>query len=221
MRGLPAFLLLSLFACAPARRPTLVDPELAACVPAAATAVAGVDVSRLRGTALYEKLPFQDARYVLAASDGKEWLVVARGPLAGGTAIAPGIHAVGSDLLVKAAAAQHRTGTTGAPDLLARAADAPVWLAARGSISLPVTGNLSNINRLLHQTEYLTVAAHVSDRVDVDAVGICRTPEIAKHLEENVRALASLLLPKYPVEVRSEGSTVRATASLPVSIVAP
>jgi hypothetical protein len=220
MRGLPALLLLSFFACAPARHAG-VDPELAACVPASAAAVAGLDIARLRGTALYEKLPVRDAAYALAASDGKDWLVVARGQLPGGTPIAGGITAVGSEELVKAAAAQHRTGKTGASDLLARAADTPIWLVARGSMTLPVAGNLANINRLLHQTEYMTVAAQVGDRVEVEATGVCRTPEQAKHLEENVRALASLLLAKYPVEVRTDGATVRVTASLPVNLIAP
>jgi hypothetical protein len=220
MRGLPALLLCCLFACAPLPR-AVVDPELAACMPASAAAVAGLDIARLRSTPLAEKLPVRDASYALAASDGKDWLVVARGQLPGGTPIANGISAIGSEELVKAAVMQHRTGKTGAPDLLARAAEAPIWLAARGSMTLPVAGNLSNINRLLHQTEYMTVTAQVGERVDVNATGDCRTPEQAKHLEENIRALASLLLAKYPVEVRTEGTRVRATASLPVNVVAP
>jgi hypothetical protein len=218
MRGLSALLVLSLFACAPAHRSAVVDPELAACIPANAAAVAGLDIARLRNTALAEKLPVRDAAYALGATDGKDWLVVARGQLLGGTAIAPGITAIGPDPMVQAAAAQHRTGTTGAPDLIARAAAKPIWLVARGAMTLPVAGNLANINRLLHQTEYMTVAASVAERIDVDAAGACRTAAQAKQLEENVRALASLLLAKYPVEVRTEGATVHVKASLPVSV---
>jgi hypothetical protein len=217
MRGLPVLLLVSLFACAPAHRAAFVDPELAACLPANAAAVAGLDIARLRGTPVAEKLPVRDAAYALAASDGKDWLLVARGQLPGGTAIAPGITAIGPDEMVKAAAAQRRTGKTGAPDLIARAAEAPIWLVARGSMTLPVSGNLANINRLLHQTEYMTLTARVADRIDVDGAGACRSAEQAKHLEENVRALASLLLAKYPVEVRTEGTTVYVKASLPLN----
>jgi hypothetical protein len=218
MRGLAASLLLALVACAPAHR-EIIDPDLAACIPASAAAVAGLDVAKLRGSSLYDKLPVRDVAYALAASDGKDWLVLARGQLAGGTSIAPGITAIGSDALVRAAAEQHRTGRTGAPDLLDRASSAPLWLAARGSMTLPVAGNLSNINRLLHQTEYMTLAAQVSDKLDVQAAGYCRSADTAKHLEENLRALASLLLAKYPVTVRSEGTTVRVEASLPVRVI--
>jgi hypothetical protein len=221
MRGLPLYLVLSLVACTRSHQPPVVDPDLAACVPASAAAVAGLDVVRLRGTPLYEKVPFREATYVLAASDGKEWLLVARGQLAGGSPIAMGITALGSEALIQAAAAQHRTGRTGAPDLIARAAATPIWLAARGSMTLPVEGNLANINRLLHQTEYMTLAAHVDERVEVDAAGECRTAAQAEHLEENVRALASLLFAKYPVEVRTDGTTVHVKASLPVSAIAP
>jgi hypothetical protein len=221
MRGLPPLLVLYLISCAPAHRPSLVDPELAACVPASAAAVAGLDLAKLRATPLADKLPVRDASYALAASDGKDWLVIARGEMPGGTTIAPGINAIGSDDLIKAAIAQHVTGKTGAPDLIDRAAATPVWLAARGSMTLPLAGNLGNINRLLRQTEYTTVAAKVADRVDIDAAGYCRSPEQAKNLEENIRALASLLLSKYPVNVRTDGSTVHVTASLPVSAITP
>jgi hypothetical protein len=221
MRSLIVLLLFSVFGCAPVHRPAAIDPDLAACVPAGASAIAGIDVARLRGTAIYEKLPVRDASYVLAASDGKDWLLLGRGELAGGTSIASGITAIGSGELVKAAAAQHRTGKTGAADLLARAAETPIWLVARGNMSLPVSGNLANINRLLRQTEYMTVAARVNDRLEVEAAGSCRSPEQARHLEENVRALASLLLAKYPVQVQSDGATVRVTASLPMSLVSP
>jgi hypothetical protein len=220
MRGLPALFAVMSFSCAPSHR-ALVDPDLAACVPSSAAAVAGLDIARLRGTPLYERLPVRDAAYALAASDGKDWLVIARGTLPGGIAIAPGITAIGSDDLVKAAAAQRQTGRTGAPDLLARASDAPIWLVARGNMTLPVAGNLGNINRLLHQTYFMTIAARLNGRVEVEATGACRTAEQAKHLEENVRALASLLLAKYPVDVRTEGTNVRVTASLPPEVVAP
>jgi hypothetical protein len=221
MRGLLLLLLLSLVACSREHRPSVVDPELAACVPPTAAAVAGVDVARLRGTPLYEKVPFKEADYVLAASDGKEWLLVARGQIAGASPIGAGITALGSEALIQAAVAQHRTGKPGAPDLIAHAAETPIWLAARGSMTLPVEGNLANINRLLHQTEYMTLAARVNERVEINAAGECRSPAQAQHLEENVRALSSLLFSKYPVEVHTDGTTVHVKASLPFSAILP
>ena len=68
----------------------------------------------------------------------------------------------------------------------------------------------ANINRLLHQAEYTAASARGSD---IEATAECRTAEAARHLEENIRALASLARFEG-LEVTSEGATVRVRATL-------
>ena len=176
-----------------------VDPELAAAMPAGAAVLAGIDLERLRTTPLLPRVPepWRQASYVLAAYDGKDLVTAAR---------------VGARIST--------TGPAGAgapPDLLRHATASPIWLVARGNATLPLTGNLANLNRLLHQTEYTTISARVGDRVDLEIAGYCRTPETAQHLEENLRAIVSLMgiggRQELPLDVRREGSIVRATGS--------
>jgi hypothetical protein len=177
-----------------------VDPELAAALPANAAMVAGIDVDRLRETPLYNRLPesFRDASRVLAAYDPPYLVTASR---------------VGSRIAVTGPAA------TGAPpDLLRYAAAAPIWIVARGSVSLPLAGNLANINRLLSQTDHTRVTATVADRVQFEAEGVCATPGAAEHLAGNVRAIATLA--KLPIDVRVDGNIVRVTGSAAVDAVA-
>jgi hypothetical protein len=174
----------------------LVDPELAAYMPAGSTALAGIDLDRLRTTPLFAKIPepFRDGSYTLVGYNGKDLVTASR---------------VGQQVRVSGA------GVKGIPpELLRHATDAPVWMVARGSAALPLTGNLANLNRLLRQTEYTTVAARVGESVDVEIAGVCRSPELAQHLEENVRAIVSLM--KLPLAVRRDGVTVKATGSVTV-----
>jgi len=97
----------------------------------------------------------------------------------------------------------------GAPaDLLAHASDAPLWVVARGSATLPLSGNLENVNRLLHQSEFTIIAARpVADGFELRAVGLCRGDADAEHLEGNVRAIGSLM--RFPMAVTRDGSIVR------------
>jgi len=184
---------LVLSGCAP-------KPEgLIAYIPNGAVAVAYVDLDRARTMPIYERLPvpadLKDASAVLAVFDGKNW----------GTAVQrkSGITATGI------AAKQN-----GGRDLLARATvDAPAWLVTRGSVTLPLPGNLTNINRLLHQSDYTAVSAKGSDMV---ATAQCRTAEAARHLEENIRALASLARVEG-IDVTSDGVTVRVRAKIPAT----
>jgi hypothetical protein len=179
-------------------------PEaLTAYIPKSAVAVAYVDLDRARTTPVYARLPvpedLRDASAVLAVFDGKDW----------GTAVQrkSGITATG-------VAAKQNGGT----DLLSRAAvDAPAWLVTRGSVTLPLPGNLANINRLLHQAEYVAVAMRGDD---VIATAECRTAEQARHLEENIRALASLA--RFAgLDVTSDGATVRVRATIPTTAKSP
>jgi hypothetical protein len=168
---------------------------LTAYVPEGAAAVAYVDLDRARTSPLYARLPvpedLQDASALLVVFDGQNW----------GTAV------------------QRRSGITapglkpsgGGKDLLSHAAlDAPAWLVVRGSVTLPLPGNLANINRLLHQSVYTAAALRGNY---IEATAECRNREQAQHLEENIRALASLA--RFPgLDVTSDGVTVRVRATV-------
>ena len=188
-------LLLLLGALSCSRPPkTLVDPQLAIYMPEHATVVAGVDLDRLRGTPLFAKIPqsFREGSYTLIGYDGNELVTASR---------------AGSRVTVSGPAVKGRP-----PELLQHAGDAPIWVVARGNASLPLTGNLANLNRLLQQTNYTTASARIGERVELEIAGVCDSPAIAQHLEENVRAIASLM--KLPLDVRRDGATVHATGSI-------
>ena len=220
--------------------PGAVDRALAACLTADTSAVAGVNLDRLRASELYRTIPpdaagllesARNAGYILAAYDGKDILVAARGdfgsPPAGAVLLGKNIAVFGSPAAVRAAAAQYNSGQTGARRLLDRAesvAADPLWMAVRGGASFPLTGNAANLNRLLQLTEYATLGVRLGSRIDLEAAGAGRTPEAARNLEETLRALFSLAAAaaaREPdltallgsVQVRREGLTVRATLS--------
>jgi hypothetical protein len=167
------------------------DSELAAYIPAGASIVAGIDVDRIHNTPIYDKLPqnFRDASYVLAAFDPPN--------------------------LVTASRVQGRIVATtpkGAPpDLVQHATTAPIWIVVRGTAALPLTGNLSNVNRLIEQTDYTVVGVTLGEKAEFAAEGVCRTTDAAAHLERNVRAIATLA--RIPLDVRVEGATVHVTGS--------
>ncbi len=195
------------------------EQPLTAYIPGDTAAVGFADLTRLRGTPLYASLPVPDAlreaSEVLAVYNGKDWAIAARGawtqPPAGATAIAPHVAATGAPDLVREMAA--RPG--GGQDLLAHAPSAaPAWLVTRGSVSLPLTGNLANLNRLLRQAEYTAIAVRPAAQLELDATAFCATSERAQHLEENIRALASLA--RVEISVTRDGNTVHARAAVPV-----
>lgn len=207
--GLAAVLLLAAAACCCHRAAPAIDPVLASCVPADTTILAGVDCARLRVSPLYAGVPaaadaflepLRGAAYLLLTSNGKDYAIVAGGAFheapAGATLLAPGLAIAGSSSdAVRAATAQHRRGVAGTPLLgLAErlASGHEIWIVAMGNATLPVSGNAQNLNRLLHQTEYATVAVHVTDGVQAQATGVCGTAEAARRLEEELRAMASV-----------------------------
>ena len=161
--------------------------------------VAGLDVDRLRDTPLFPKLPeaFREASYVLAAYDPPNLVTASR-------------------VKGKIIATSEKTGAP--PDLIRHAAAAPIWIVARGDTPLPLTGNLANINPLLQQTLYTRVTARIESRVQFEAEGVCATPEAAEHLEQNLRAIATLA--KLPLEVRRDGATVHVTGSASIETIA-
>jgi len=216
--------------------PAAIDRAMASCVPADTVILGGVDCQRLRASPVYQNLPaaataplepLRPATYLLLASNGKDYLAIGRGPFGqappGATLLAPDLAAAGSPDAVRAATAQRRRGVAGTPLLgLAEhlASGREIWIVAMGNATLPVSGNAQNLNRLLHQTEYATVAVHVTDGIQAQATGLCGTAEAARRLEEELRAMASVATAaeaRQPgiaaqlraIQVSREGRTVR------------
>lgn len=181
-----------------------IDPAMAACVPPGATLLAGIDLVRLRASALYSKLPHSatalveslgEARSLLLASDGKNLLAIARGPFrqapAGATLLGDGLAIEGTPEWAGAAAAQHRTGKPGAPDLVADAAEAaanPIWIAALGGKPLPLSGNAANLNRLLRAADHAVIGVGLDQPVRIQATVVGRSADAARQVDETLRA---------------------------------
>ena len=227
--------------CRSINAPAGVDRDMAASIPADTLILGGVNLDELRVSPLYPKLPpaaralaepLGDARYLLAASNGKDIVAIARGRFreapAGATLVAPGLAVTGSPGSVQAAIAQHKTGRNGAPDLLARAASLAdgrqIWMVARGGVPLPVAGNAENLNRLLRNTEYAGIAVRLGSGIEIEATAVGRTAEAGREFEENLRAILSLTAAasaRQPelvalirsIQIRREDRTVRASLS--------
>ena len=226
------------YSCGPATTPSAIDPGLASCVTSAAVFLAGLDLDRLRASPLYPKLapavamaiePLRNASNLVVISDGKELVFVARGKFretpAGATLIEPDLAISGPAGAVRSAIAQHKTGTTGAPDLVGQATaiagNQEIWAAVRGRITLPLTGNTANLNRLLHQVDYATLTVRLDAGIALDLRGASRTADEGQRLEETLRAVVTLagaanrrldaLL--RAVEIRRKGPFVHATLS--------
>jgi hypothetical protein len=205
-----------LAACRKAPSPAL-DSDLSSCIPPGATLVAGVDLAQLRSSPLYANLPsatrhslepFREASYAIVASDGSRFVVAARGRLDGAKMLTSNLGLIGSQDFVDAAAAQHRTGRSGVPSLVAHAPGSPLWIVADGSGTIPLTGNARNLNRLLHDTEYLTIAVTFAARPAIVATGVCRGEDAARRIEESARALVSIGRVATPIQIRRDGVTV-------------
>jgi len=227
--------------CRSVNRPAGVGRDMASSIPADTPILAGLNLDDLRASPLYPKLPpavcalaepLRDAGYLLLASNGREILAIARGRFReappGATLMARGLAVTGSPDSVRAAIAQHKTGRDGAPDLLARAASLgegkQIWMVARGGVTLPVTGNAANLNRLLLDTEYAAITARIGSQIDIEATAIGRTAEAGREFEENLRAIFTLTAAanaRRPdlvalirsIQIRREDGTVRATFS--------
>ncbi len=224
----------------PAPRAAL-DPELASCVPATAQIVAGIRLDEFRSSAVYGRLP-ESARaladsmpgatdlLVVLSTDGL--LVAARGdfrkPPAGARLLTPRLALSGSPGAVDAASEAYRAQPRAVPELITVAkpmADRfPVWLAARGSASLPLPGNLRNLENFLRSTLYTTAGLQPADPSTLDVTGTCRSPEAAQRLEETLRAFLSLsgAAGRRPalldsLRYHTEGAALRISVTVPVS----
>lgn len=190
--------------CRSTTAPAAIDPAMASCVPAGTLVLGGLNLDQLRANPLYQKLPLNEslrnAGYLLLASDGKNILSIARGNFretpAGGALIAPNLAIAGPPDLIRAAAAQHKKGTTGAAFLLfhaeALAGRNQIWIVAQGGVNLPLTGDAANLNRLLRGAEYVTAAVRLDSRFELDVAGVCRTGDAGRQFEESLRAIVSL-----------------------------
>jgi hypothetical protein len=195
-----AMALAILAACRTPAPPAAIDPALSARVPAASAALAGVDLDRLRASPLHAKLPpaaraflqpFGNAHYVLIAATGVELLTIARGVVPSATQIAPDVALSGAPGLISAAIASHPpAGILGPAESVA--AGSPIWIAVRGDVTLPLEGNLANVNNLLRGTEYVTLAVQPGDPTQLELVARCPTPEAALRFEQTFRAMVSL-----------------------------
>ena len=231
----------AIISCRSIHAPARVDRDMATLIPTDTLLLAGVNFDDLRASPFYPKLPpgvralgepFRDATYLLAASNGKDLVAIARGRFRqappGATLVAPGLAVSGSPGWVQAAIAQHKTGRNGAPDLLVRAPSPAegkqIWIVARGGVLLPLTGNAANLNRLLSGTEYASIAARIGSGIEIEGAAVGRTAEAGRELEENLRAILSLTAAASVREpdlvalirsilIRREDGTVRASFS--------
>ncbi len=228
-----------LAACRTPAPPSAIDPALSARVPSATVALAGVDLDRLRTSPLYAKLPpaalaflqtFDRAHQLLIASTGVELLVIARGVVPGATQIAPDLALSGAPDLIAAATATHPPAAILAP-AESVAPNNSLWLAVRGGIALPLEGNLANVNNLLRDTDFVTLAIHPNDPADLDLVAQCPTPAAALRFEQSFRALVSLAAaanarqpsiagPLQSIRIHRDDRVVHASLTAPVDALA-
>ena len=237
-----AVLALAVLACScRSKAPPVIDTALASCVPADTVLVAGLNLDQIRATPLYRSvLPevlngiqsLRDTSYLMIAYNAHDLLFLGRGKY---TEAPPGAALISNDLVIsgpaesmRAAIAQHQKGVTGSPRLLDLAAGIAggrqVWMVAQGGVAFPLTGNATNLNRILHLTEYVTLTAQMDSRIQIDATGLGRTSDASRQLEDSVRAIltfaaaGSARQPEIAqmlkaVEIRRDGLTVHATLS--------
>jgi hypothetical protein len=217
------------------------SPDAAACIPTGTVALASIDLDRLRAAQLYPKLPqslltlaetYRAAHQLLIAWNGADLVIIVRGSAPGATAVAPNLAVTGSTEGVRAAIAQYHTGKTGAPALVgyaeSTAAGAPLWLTIQGGVALPLAGNTRNLNRLLRDLEFATLAANVDSGVTFRLTAQGRSPEGARGFEENLRAFVSLASAAETrsgalaallgnVQIRRDALVTTATLNIPAS----
>ncbi|GEM_PF-982923 len=193
--------------CRPAP-PVGLGSGLASCIPADTRVLAGAHLPQIRSNPLLRKalsdwLPMLDrageASAVVIAYNGKDLLWAATGPFRaappGATLLAPELAVAGPPLAVRAAAAQHSTGKSGSPALVAVAgavAAQPIWAVVAGGTHLPLPGNAANLNRLLALTQYATFSLDAGRELTLRSTGICGSAAEAQHLEETIRGILTL-----------------------------
>ncbi len=182
-----------------------IDTGLAACIPPDAVLIAGIDLAALRESPLYSKMPpaanafaaqLSEVSSALVAYNGKELLAAVRGgfkaPPAGAAAIAPGLALIGLPEQVSAATAQYKLGRTGAQALVAQveplADGAQFWMAARGDVRLPLTGNAASFVGILRKAQFVTLTARMGAGLALDLRALAPDANTAQVIEETLRA---------------------------------
>lgn len=181
------------------------DSDLEEAIPAGAAIVAEANLNQLRGTPLWRAVPqgllepFGQASRLLAAEERNEWLVLARGNLAqapaGGRWLAPGLAAAGSERLVAEAAGRRGSIHQASPVVTfarAHAAGSALWIAARGGVDLPLSGNYANLNRLLRDVEYVCLSARLAGNCRLQLTAESGSEAGAERFEQTLRAMLSL-----------------------------
>ena len=225
-------------ACRP-QSPTAVKAELAACIPPDTLILAGIHLDSLRASPSFQNVaavwmplpePLRNASSLLVAYNGKEMLLIASGQFPTAQAVTvrltPEIALAGAASAVGAATAQHASGRTGVPSLVAKAAPVAsqqIWAIVGGEAPLPVSGNRANFLRLLRLTDHVTLTVELNSRVAIEVAGFGRSEASAESLEGTLRGLVSLTAGATPdrdlatvlssVKIRREALTVRAELS--------
>jgi hypothetical protein len=227
--------------CGSTRSPPVVNPALASCVPADTVVLAGLNLDEIRAAPIYRSLPpnalatvqaLHDASYLLIAYNARDLLLLARGRFReappGATLVSSELAVAGPPESIRAAIAQHRSGVTVSHRLLDLASGVAggrqMWIVAQGGVTLPLTGNVANLNRILRLTDSVTLAAQIDSRIQVEATGVGRTSDAGRQLEESLRAIltfaaagsgrkSEIAAMLNSVEIRRDGLTVHATLS--------
>jgi hypothetical protein len=227
--------LAALVSCRSGGRPTNpVDPQLAAFLPADAELLAGARLTALQATRAGRKLaiaewleaadPGLDARELLAAWDGKAWLLAARGPRHGpppasSASRAFAVPAKDVTLAGTPAAVRAALGRRGAAPaaLLARAQSLPatsqIWAVSSGPVALAGLAEPA-LDRILRAVEDVTFTADLRSGLEASAAGNCLDEHNAQYLETALRGM--LALARVPgLTVTHQGRSIRLEASLP------
>lgn len=174
--------------------------------------------------------PLRNASSLLVAYNGKEMLLIAGGQFptapAGAVRLTPEIALAGAASAVRAATAQHASGRTGVPSLVANAAPVAsrhIWAIVPGDAPLPASGNRANFVRLLRLTDHVTLTVELNSRVRIEVSGFGRSAASAESFEDTLRGLVSLTAGATPdrdlatvlssVKIRREALAVRAELS--------
>jgi hypothetical protein len=183
-----------------------IDSTLARCIPPDAALIAGIDFGSVRQSPLFAKLPanasgfagqFQGVTTALVAYTGSQLLVAARGnfpsaPADAAVMLAPDLALYGVPEDAARAAAQFHSGRTPTSPLLSQAqAIAPraqIWIASRGSLSLPLTGNIATAAQILQRAQFVTITARTSPGLALELRAMAPDETAARAIEETLRA---------------------------------